>query len=292
MTGRSSTERILDAYLAPEPDRLADRVIDAALDQIARTPQRRALRVPWRFPLMPALSRATGIAAVVLVAVVGAGGLVYLSSNVPGSGSGSTPAPTDGPTTAATPQPSFPGIAGWKTYTSEVYGYTISYPEDWSVDRPATRKWQPGEPEDGPWSDIFFNQPAVDGDGIGMFALQITAPDGADLASWDGLLAALKEMCARPTEFAFEACPRDDPLVRLCLGTQDCRAVLLARATDEEASPRALFGDPDTGIVTFISIGRPDDFPAAARYGGTVMLLKAILSQLGVRDPLPGETPS
>ena len=34
MKARSDTERILDAYLAPEADRLADRVIDAALADI------------------------------------------------------------------------------------------------------------------------------------------------------------------------------------------------------------------------------------------------------------------
>ena len=84
MNGQIDAERILDAYLAPEADRLPDRVLDAALADIARTPQRRALRVPWRFPNMHALSRATGIAAVALVAVVGAGALFYLTSNRPG----------------------------------------------------------------------------------------------------------------------------------------------------------------------------------------------------------------
>ena len=74
MNGQADTERILDAYLAPEADRLPDRVIDAALADIARTPQRRALRVPWRFPPCLLSTRATGIAAVALVAVVGAGG--------------------------------------------------------------------------------------------------------------------------------------------------------------------------------------------------------------------------
>ena len=53
MNGTVDTERILDAFLAPEADRLPDRVIDAALADIARTPQRRALRVPWRFHYMP-----------------------------------------------------------------------------------------------------------------------------------------------------------------------------------------------------------------------------------------------
>jgi hypothetical protein len=102
MKARSDTERILDAYLAPEADRLADRVIDAALADIARTPQRRALRVPWRFPLMPALSRATGVAVVALVAVVGAGTLFYLNSKPDGGGSQGTPVPTATPTPAPT----------------------------------------------------------------------------------------------------------------------------------------------------------------------------------------------
>jgi hypothetical protein len=104
MKARSDTERILDAYLAPEADRLADRVIDAALADIARTPQRRALRVPWRFPLMPALSRATGVAVVALV-VVGAGTLFYLNSKPDGSGSQGTPLPTATPTPAPTVAP-------------------------------------------------------------------------------------------------------------------------------------------------------------------------------------------
>lgn len=102
MKARSTTERILDAYLAPESDRLADRVIDAVLADIARTPQRRAVRVPWRFPLMPALSRATGVAVVVLVAVVGVGSLLYLNSNRGGAGSQGSPSPASTPTPSPT----------------------------------------------------------------------------------------------------------------------------------------------------------------------------------------------
>jgi hypothetical protein len=102
MKARSDTERILDAYLAPEADRLADRVIDAALADIARTPQRRALRVPWRFPLMPGLSRATGVAVLAVVAMVGAGTLFYFNSKPDVKGSQGTPLPTATPTPAPT----------------------------------------------------------------------------------------------------------------------------------------------------------------------------------------------
>jgi hypothetical protein len=295
MNGFIDAERILDAYLAPEADRLPDRVIDAALADIARTPQRRALRVPWRFLTMPALSRATGIAAVALVAVVGAGSVMYLSSNTGnGSGSQKTAAPTLGPTAAPTAVPtaeptsgpSFvaPGITGWKTYTSAVYGYTISYPEHWVVGDRATQTWQPGEPEDSPSSDLFFN----DDDDMAFLALQFPAPTGADLSSWEGLLAALTEMCAKPAEFVWGTCPSDTQVTRLCLGT-DCQPVALAK---EDGFPRAIFGDPDTGIFTYIQLGRRDDFPAAAKYGGTEMLLKSILGELGVREPRPEETPN
>jgi len=96
MTGRTDTERVLHAFLAPEADRLPDRVLDAAFSEIARTPQRRALRVPWRFPEMPSFSRATA-SIVVLVAVIAAGGAFYLTSGVGGPGL---------PTASPTPSPS------------------------------------------------------------------------------------------------------------------------------------------------------------------------------------------
>lgn len=112
MKARSDTERILDAYLAPDADRIADRVIEAALADIARTPQRRALRVPWRFSLMPALSRATALAVVVLV-VVGAGMVFYISSSPGNVGSPGTPSPTATPTPAPSVAPTVvPTVAG------------------------------------------------------------------------------------------------------------------------------------------------------------------------------------
>ena len=69
MTGRVEVERILDAFLAPENDQLPDRVIEASLSEIARTPQRHAVRAPWRFPVTAATLRilAVGAATVALV---------------------------------------------------------------------------------------------------------------------------------------------------------------------------------------------------------------------------------
>jgi hypothetical protein len=72
MTARTNTERILDAFLAPEADRLADRVIDAALADIARTSQRRSWWPAWRSNRMNTYAKLIAAAAAVLVvAVVG-----------------------------------------------------------------------------------------------------------------------------------------------------------------------------------------------------------------------------
>jgi hypothetical protein len=302
MSGRIDAERILDAFLAPEGDRLADRVMDAALDEIARTPQRRALRVPWRFPIMPALTRTTGVAAVALVAVVAAGGVIYLNSPGGSGGGGPTPSPTEGaaapspqptvaPSAPATPQPTWDPDApdAWATYTSEVYDLEIPYPSDWRLDAPATRKYRAGEPatEATPWANVFTNPEAVDGDSIGMWVWQMPAPADADLGTWEGLEAAYVELCASAAALSCEVA---EPPTRMCLGAQCTPALILLLGTDE-VSPDAIFGDPETGVITSFGIGRPDDFSAAARYGGTVALLKAVVAQVDVREPEPGETP-
>jgi hypothetical protein len=92
MNARIDTERILDAFLAPEADRLADRVIDAALADIARTPQRRS-RWPARrtFEMSSYARLAASATAVVLVAVVGYN---LWPGKGGGTGTGATPVPT------------------------------------------------------------------------------------------------------------------------------------------------------------------------------------------------------
>lgn len=238
---------------------------------------------------MPALSRASGLAAVALVAVLGAGALMYFNSTG-GPGGPPTNAPTNAPTTAATAQPTLPpGISGWKTFTSPVYGYTIIYPDDWSTVIPATQKWQAGEPEDSPSMDLIALDEGDEGASIAFLALQFPAPAGSDLTSWNGLLAAMTEVCAKPADYFSAMCPSED-LSPMCLGSTTC--VPVGFVDKAEVMPRALVGDPETGMVMYIQMGRLDDYPGAERYGGTVSLLKAILSQLGIREPRPGEIPN
>jgi len=293
-------ERAVNDWLEDGSDRTPPSAIDAVLLAVKTTPQERDLRIPWRFPFMPALSRASGLAAVALVVVVGAGALVYFGSNRP-SGAGSqgtpvptaTPAPTVAPTAAPTPQPTFDPSdpAAWTTYTSAVYGFTMAYPSDWSVHTRAEHKWQPGEPvvPDGwPWADVFANPEQVDGDSMGLWVWQVPAPAGADLDTWEGLQAALLEICEVPT---FGSCELASPATPMCRGQQECQPALVVSMGTEEVLPFGLFGDPEAGTITVFNIGREDDFPAAERYGGTVALLKAILTQVDVWPPQPGQTP-
>jgi hypothetical protein len=279
MNARTHTERILDAYLAPEADRLADRVIDAALADIARTPQRRALRVPWRFPSMPAMSRATGLAAVALVAVVAAGGLIYLNAKAPSDSVGQAPAPTT------------PGISGFTSYTSAVGGITIGYPDGWTLYRAATRKWRAGDESvsahEAPFSDVFVNPSDRDGEEIAILVYQRPAGSGADITSREGLAAwSQANMCEDQDEVC-ETVP--DVAEPMCAGKAACLPAILVSVP---TGVFAVFGDAETGLVTVVHLGRADDFPATTRYGGGEQLLKSILTTMDVWTPQPGQIPS
>jgi hypothetical protein len=287
-------ERAVIDWLEDGSDRTPRRAIDGVLLAVKSTPQERDLRIPWRLPQMLGLSRATGLAAAALVAVIGAGALFYLGSSKPGgpggpgaqasSASTATPAPTAPattapPTTAPTPQPTFDptSASAWQEYTSAVYGFTMKYPSGWTVYEPAVKEGD---------ADLFANDSTVDGDEIGLWVQQVRAPAGADLESWDGLKAALQALC----DPAGLECPTDDPLTPMCLGDQECRPAIITLVSAER-TPDALFADPSTGLITVFVLGREDGFPAAARYGGGIALLKAIVGQIDVREPKPGETP-
>jgi Galactose oxidase, central domain len=107
MTDQRELDRLLVAYLADGTNELADRVIDAALDQIARTRQRHPLRVPRRLPTMTMPVR---LATAAVIGVIMVGGAFYLAR--PGEPAVGPPAPT--PT--ASPRPS--QAAGTPTPTS------------------------------------------------------------------------------------------------------------------------------------------------------------------------------
>ena len=104
MTTPQELDAVLRAFFVDGTDEVADRVIDAALDQIEHTPGRRGLRMPLRFRTIPMLTR---LAAAAVIGVVAIGGSLYLLQREK-SGVG-TSSPTPG--TRASP-PSTPGPLG------------------------------------------------------------------------------------------------------------------------------------------------------------------------------------
>lgn len=98
MTDERELDRLLGAFFADGTDELADRVLDAALDQIDHTSQRRVVRVPWRSSPMTTMTR---VAVAAVIGVIAIGGGIYLTrSNQPDVGAAS---PTVGPTSSVAP---------------------------------------------------------------------------------------------------------------------------------------------------------------------------------------------
>jgi hypothetical protein len=286
-------DRLARAWLDDGPTELSDRALDAALAEIHLTRQRRALRAPWRFTSMLVRSRATALAATALVVVVGTAGLLSLNARTPsdlgGSGSGlsTTETPTDAPNAA--PSAATPGITGWLEYTSDIHGFTVAYPSDWSVARAATRKWQAGDTpfvEGWPYADVFAN-PEEGDDSIAVFVWDTPAAKKTDFASDEGLLAWAAKFC---NDIGAPACDSfGEGAVSMCLDVArvSCEPAILVPTADvqyafftgAESWSSYGMGEPKMRVVL---VARPDDFPAAAAYGGSVQLLRSFLTTMGV----------
>ena len=140
--------RLADFYATEAPRRAPDRVLESALATIDTTQQRRAhIRVPWRFQTMNSVTK-LAVAAVVVIAV-GAIGLAVLrpgSSQVGGPPITVSPSPLASPSAGASPSASaLPALT--ETYTSDINGFSTSFPSGWKVIR-ATQPWTSGLPAD------------------------------------------------------------------------------------------------------------------------------------------------
>jgi len=137
MSTQRDFDRTSKAWLAEGPTELADRVLDAALDEVHSTHQRRHLwALPWRTQTLNSPQRvAAGIA---IVAFLG-----YATLSIIGRGPSSGAVPTASPAAPSpSPQSTLPAAdtSTWVAFTSHFYGFTVSHPSDWTV-VPGTGRW-------------------------------------------------------------------------------------------------------------------------------------------------------
>jgi hypothetical protein len=140
-----SFERTAREWLELGANQAPDRAVQSVLLAIETTPQERDLRIPWRFPRMNKLIPiGLGAAAVVLLVVAGS---QLLGTPAP-SGVGGAPATSPSPSRTPSPTPSnspSPSPAAsppplTQTFTSQMHGISMSYPEGW-IARAATVPW-------------------------------------------------------------------------------------------------------------------------------------------------------
>ena len=138
--------RVAD-WLEADPDSAPAAVLGTVLAALPSIPQRRATRVPWRFPPMSSFAKV----AIAVIAVFAVGTLGVIALRPAGIGTvGSAPSPTPTPTLAPTPTPAPsataapsqpPPLTG--SFTSTMHGISLSYPAGWST-KPATVPWTTG----------------------------------------------------------------------------------------------------------------------------------------------------
>jgi hypothetical protein len=108
-------ERNARAWLELGPADAPDRVVEAALLEIASTTQERDLRVPWRFPAMNTPIRLAAAAAIGVLAL--GAGLMLFNRDQQSQVGNPTAAPTATAATRSTPQPSritnYATLPGW-----------------------------------------------------------------------------------------------------------------------------------------------------------------------------------
>jgi hypothetical protein len=259
MSSDRDTARIVRSWLRADEHESADRVLDAVLDQLDTTPQRRAGWPAWRTPTMNRfVIIGLGAAAVVVVLFVGAQVLGLPGSG--GTGAGQTPTPeataTPEPTAEATPEPTPQGLL----------------PEGPHV-------LNDGEPMEGtPTLRTTVTIPAPDwygevGDGILIKSDNSAAPDGAGMITFFGDLYVYGDPCQWATTRPNEPATTVDELVN-ALAAQASRDAsdpvdvtvdgYAGKSITLHVPDDAVFSECDRG--TFGSWGVPGDDVTPFRY--------------------------
>ena len=190
MSATRDPEIIVAAWLDEGPTDLPDVTRRAILTAIPTTPQaRRGFFASGSFLHVNSYAR---LAVAALVVAVSLGGLRYVLGPGPGPGGPeATPTPTPAlPTQTPAPAPTVAlDTSKWVSFTSPLYGYSMSFPgtpAGW-INAPATQVWA-GETlsemwtsaANAPWVDKFYSQAT----GITMTAVAIPFEAGTAEAPW------------------------------------------------------------------------------------------------------------
>jgi hypothetical protein len=282
MTNRSF-EHVLRDWLDSGSDRTPSTAIDAVLLAVKTTPQERDLRIPRRFTHMAYPMRLA--AAIAIVAVVGVGALTYFTFGPASSFGGKpTPLPTLPPEPSATAaRPASPNLldtAGWTSYRSNRYGFTIKHPANWT-ERPSDHVWTL----------------AVDASSLNKATEGFIAPGTEILVTaWSSPVAAgtttdswLQTYCPKVTT----PCTGLSELSRRTSGiTVDGHTGILVRFSDDTQA----FVIVDNRMY-IVAVWEPDNDPRTEPYGGSIRLLMAYLSTMhfipgGPASPAPTAVPA
>lgn len=189
MSADRETTRIVRSWLDEGVTSLPDRVLDAVLDRVPATPQRRSLWPPRRFAHMNRFAPAAiAAAALLVVAVVG----YSVLPRVGGPGGPETPSPTPLPTSRSSASPSLipplPGSGALEPGTYMVTSYTnlpltLAVPVGWAH-------------EDG---NFISKGNAFDGNGVALAFWQVSHVY-AQSCDWEGTLVPVDSAEAIVTE--------------------------------------------------------------------------------------------
>jgi hypothetical protein len=179
MSADRDTTRIVRSWLDEGATTLPDRVLDAVLDQVPATPQRRALWPVRRFPPMNNTMKIALAAAVVVVAVIGIGVLLP-RDGFGGPGAQPTASPLPSPTASPAAVPSGSMAAG--TYLVADSGITL-HPYTFTLPAGLSAGWTGG---DG------ASRGEMSGNGVRLTTWIITHVY-ADSCHWTGTLVPVAE---------------------------------------------------------------------------------------------------
>lgn len=226
MSTDRDTTLAVRSWLDEGVTRLPDRVLDAVLDQVPTTPQRRPFWRAWRSPYMNNPIRyAVAVAAVLAVAVVGYQFLPGISG--PGTPAATpTTAPTTGPAATApvasptgrpAPYPSAGPLAlGRHQYTLQGVSFTVEIAAaGWSGDGEVfIGKGTEGEP-DG--SAVLFWPNAPDFVYVDSCAETRATPVGPKAADMAAAIAGMSqlELVSGPTSLTLDGNPAQHVVVRV-----------------------------------------------------------------------------